>query len=400
VRFTFTDEQRRFQESLRAFLAKECTPERIRALWQTETGRAPELWTKLAEMGLLGILVPEAQGGLGMDEVDLVLLFEECGRAALPAPVVETAAVAVPLLAEAAATAPPGAPVAAVADEWLPRVAAGAAVLTVGHPMAPFVADAHVADLLLLAHDDELHVVPRAQVTLIAEPANDPSARLFRVAWTPAAATRIAAGDAARALLAAAVDRAALALGAEQLGVAQQLVDLAARYATQREQFGRPIGSFQAVKHMLANAQVRIEFARPVVYRAAWTVADAGRSRPAPAPAGTGGPTAPGRGAAGAEPPQAHGATGGAGDGTGARAIAVSHAKAAASEAAVQAAKTALQVHGAIGYTWEVDLQIWMKRAWALDVAWGTRLWHRARIGRAILDAEAPAPTFGFGARP
>jgi hypothetical protein len=105
--------------------------------------------------------------------------------------------------------------------------------------------------------------------------------------------------------------------------------------------------------------QVRIEFARPVVYRAAFSLA---------------------RGAPG-------------------HSTHVSHAKVAASEAAVFAAKTALQVHGAIGYTWEVDLHLWMKRAWALEAAWGTGACHRARVGRAILGEEGPAPTFGFGAR-
>jgi len=352
VDFTFTDDQHRFRESVRTFLDGECAPDRLRALWETESGRSPELWLALAEMGILGLTVPETHGGLGLDEIDLVLVLEEIGRAALAAPVLETVAVGVPLLAETGSND--------LAERWLPAVASGLAILTVGLAATRFVGDAHVADLLLLEHDGELHAVPRADVTLAREPANDPAARLFRVDWHPSPATRIAAGADARRLLDAALDRASLAAAAELLGIAQRLIDLAARYAGQREQFGRPIGSFQAVKHMLASVQVQTEFARPVVYRAAWTVAR------------------------GTDPA--------------ARAVAVSHAKAAASEAAVQAAKTALQVHGAIGYTWEVDLHVWMKRAWALDVAWGTRLWHRARVGRAILDADAPAPSFGFSA--
>jgi alkylation response protein AidB-like acyl-CoA dehydrogenase len=346
VRFTFTDEQRRFQASMRELLERECTPRAVRALWETETGRSRERWARLAALGLLGVLVPERLGGLGLTEVDLVLPLEETGRAALPEPVLETAAVAVPLLA--------GLGSSERADEWLRRIAAGEAVATVGCAADPWVADAHVADLLLLPHGDEIHAVPRARVALESQPAVDPSRRLFRVTWTPAPDTRVAAGEEGRRLAAAALDRGALAAAAQLCGVGQRLLDLAVRHATQREQFGRPIGSFQAVKHLLANVAVRLELARPVVYRAAFSVARDAATRAAD----------------------------------------VSHAKAAASEAAGQAARAALQVHGAVGYTWEMDLHIWMKRAWALEAAWGTGAWHRARVARAVLDgADGGDPT-------
>jgi alkylation response protein AidB-like acyl-CoA dehydrogenase len=348
MKFTFSEDQLLFQSSVRNLLAKECTAERIRALWETDTGRSPERWSKLAEIGLLGMLVPESHGGLGMSEIDLVLLLEETGRAALPEPVVETAAIGAPLLRDSSDDARK--------EQWLGPVASGEAVLTVGHASNPFVTDAHIADLLLLQHGDEVHAVPKERVVLEQQECSDASRRLFRIDWTPTNDTRFAHGEDARRLLGAAFDRGALATGAQALGIAQQLVDLAVDYAKQREQFGRPIGSFQAIKHMLANVQVKIEFARPVVYRAAHSVA-------------------------------MHSAT---------RGVEVSHAKAGACEAAVLAAKTALQVHGAIGYTWEVDLHLWMKRAWALEAAWGTGLWHRARIGKAVLDGDA-APTFGFG---
>jgi alkylation response protein AidB-like acyl-CoA dehydrogenase len=337
VQFTFSDEQRGFQTSVRTFLEKECTAVGLRALWDTETGRSPARWAKLAEMGLLGALAPEGAGGLGMDEVDLVLPLEETGRAALPEPIVETAAVGVPLLAAFDAE---------LAGRWLGRIAAGEAVVSVGLDCHPFVADAHVADLLLLQHGDEVHAVPRARVTIERQPTNDPARRLFRVAWSPADETRVVRGASGRRLLDAAFDRGALAAAAQLVGIGRRLVELACTYACQREQFGKPIGAFQAVKHHLANVAVRLAFAAPVVYRAAFSVAhDA--------------PT---------------------------RARDVSHAKVAAGEAAVAAAKTALQVHGAIGYTWEVDLHQWMKRAWALDAAWGTGAWHRARVASAVLD--------------
>jgi alkylation response protein AidB-like acyl-CoA dehydrogenase len=348
MRFDFDENHLLFQQSVRNVLEKECTSEHVRALWQTETGRSRERWRKLAEIGLLGLLVPEAHGGLGMDMVDLILLLEETGRVALPEPVVETV-VGTRLLTDVGT--------ADLQQRWLPRVAAGDAILTVGHA-ANFVSDAHVADLLLLQDGDELHALPREDVALERQPCNDPSRWLFRVDWTPRAATRVSCGAAGRNALDAAFDRAALATAAQLLGIGQRLIDTAVRYATEREQFGRPIGSFQAVKHMLANALVRLEFARPVVYRAAFSVARNVKSRP----------------------------------------LDVSHAKAAASEAAVHAAKVSLQVHGAIGYTWEVDLHVWMKRAWALDAAWGTPLWHRARVGAAILDGAGAAPSFGYSA--
>jgi len=341
MQFSFSDEQRTFQASVRTFLERECTPHHVRALWDTDTGRSPERWARLAELGLLGALVPERLGGLGMDETDLVLLLEETGRAALPEPVVDTAAVGVPLLA--------GLESSALADGWLGRVAEGSAIIAVGHDANEFVADAHVADLLLMQHRDELHAVPRARVEVERQPANDPSRRLFRVTWSPASETRVARGHEGARLLSDALDRGALGAAAQLLGVGQQLVDLAVRYATQREQFGRPIGSFQAVKHMLANVAVRLEFARPVVYRAAVSVACDVATR----------------------------------------AVDVSHAKVAAAEAAAQAARVALQVHGAMGYTWEVDLHIWMKRAWALALAWGSTAWHRDRVAQVVLDGAS-----------
>jgi len=350
MRFGFSEDQLLLQKTVRDFLRAECTPERVRALWSTETGRSPELWKQLADVGLAGLLVPEQQGGMGLDETDAVLLFEECGRAALAEPVVATAAVGAPLLAEL------GDP--ALAARWRPRVAAGEALLAAGHPANVFLADAHVADLLLLPDAaGDLHAVPRAEVRLTAQPANDPSQRLFSASFGASAATRVATGERAQTLLAAALERGALACAAQLVGVADRLLELAVAYASQRKQFGRPIGSFQAVKHLLANAKVRLEYARPLVYRAAWSVAQ-GDPR---------------------------------------RALHVAMAKSEAGEAAGLAARSALQVHGAIGYTWEQDLHLWMRRAWSLDLAFGSRAFHRARIGSNVLAAGAalgPSTTF------
>ncbi|MFP6625590.1 MAG: acyl-CoA dehydrogenase family protein [Deltaproteobacteria bacterium] len=341
MHFNFDEEQILFQESLRGMLARECTAERVRGLWDSETGRSTEVWGQLAAMGLNGLLVPEAHGGLGMDEVDLVLLLEEVGRVALAEPLLETATVAARLIDESGS--------AGLAEAWLGKIAAGQAVVAVGHDANPCIADAHVASLLLLCHQGQLHALLPDRVELTRQDSVDPGRRLFTVAWQPTAETLVAEGEQAEKLLSDAFDRGAFGVAAQLLGIAQQLIDQAVAYAKEREQFGRPIGSFQAVKHMLAGVQVSVEFARPVVYRAAFSVA--------------------------------HGLAD--------KSLHASHAKAAASEAAHLAAKTALQVHGAIGYTYELDLHVWMKRAWSLEASWGTSLWHRRRLATAILGREA-----------
>jgi alkylation response protein AidB-like acyl-CoA dehydrogenase len=347
VHFGFSEDQELLRKTLRDFLESECPPERVRALWETESGRSRELWAQLAELGVLGVLVDEGFEGMGLDERDLVLLLEEIGRAALAEPVVSTVAVAAPLLAELDGQ-----------ESWLKRIAVGEAVVAVGHPVNAFVSDAHVADLLLLANgDEELHALRSDQVELVHQPANDPARRLFSVRWNPGPETCMARGSAARTLLAAALDRGVLACAAQQLGVADRLVELAVGYAQQRQQFGRPIGSFQAVKHLLANVKVRLEYARPVVYRAADSVARGTRSRT----------------------------------------VDVSHAKLVADAAARLAARVALQVHGAIGYTWEQDVHIWMRRAWSLELAYGQAPFHEERVADFVLAPDTrigPGHTF------
>jgi alkylation response protein AidB-like acyl-CoA dehydrogenase len=267
MRFAFEEEQLRFRDSVRGTLERVCPPAAVRAIWDQEQAHDGKRWKALADLGVLGMLVPAHAGGLGLDETSLVLPLEEGGRAALPEAVVETAAVAAPLLAALENHA--------LADPWLARIATGDAVVTVGCDPNPWVRHGDVADLLLLARDAEVHALPRAEVRCERVPHLDGAQRLFRVTWTPSARTVAASGAVARELLAGAVDRGALATAAELVGTAERLIAEAVRYAKQREQFGHAIGSFQAIKHMLATAQVRLEFARPVVYRAAFAVARA-----------------------------------------------------------------------------------------------------------------------------
>lgn len=341
--FSFSPDQRLFQEAVRDLLAKECPPESVRAAWESDgAGRSEARWGQLAEMGVLGLTTPEAFGGLGMDELDLVLLLEEAGYVCLPEPVVESVAVAAPLLGDLSAGSG-----AAAAAEWLPKLASGESVATVGFERDAYVSEGATAELLLLERDGELHAVPWADASVVSERSVDRARRLARVEWTPTPDTLLADGDEARAVLAAAFDRGVLGVAAVLLGVSQRLLDTTVEYATAREQFGQPIGGFQAVKHHLADTLLKLDFARPMVYRAAWTVAR--------------------------------------GDDPVERATHVSMAKSYAAEAAALAAKTALQVHGAIGYTFEYDLHLWMKRAWALNGQWGDAAWHRRRVAGAVL---------------
>lgn len=340
MNFSFSDDQLQFQASVRSFFTNEVTPERIRELWQLPSGRCDTLWGELVALGLPALCVPEAQGGLGLNALDFVLIAQEAGYAGLPEPLLDTALVGVPLLAELDDAH------AALRGDCLAAVAEGRARLAVGLPGEALVADAHVADLLLLAHGDEVHALRRDAVQLTRNESVDPSRQLFRVDWAPSAASCLASGEAGRALWAGAFERAALGTAAQLLGLAKRMVDLAVDYTFERKQFGKPVGSFQAVKHLMANAAVQIEFAKGPLYHAAYAVAHDLDKAP----------------------------------------VLVSHAKLACAEAALLAAKNAIQAHGAMGYTWEVDLHLFMKRAWALDKVCGDRGLHKARIRQALFE--------------
>lgn len=345
--FTFNEDQQAFRDSVSRFLMVEAAPEKLRDIWQTDAGRSHEMRAKIAEQGLTALSVPEAFGGLGLGDVDWTLMTQELGYFAIPDSLPDTAYLAAGLLT----ALPEG---HALRQAWLPRVADGSARIALGHPANPWVADAHLADLMLLAHPCEggtqWHALSPAQALIRALPSIDASRRLAAVEWTPSDLTCIAGASAGQALADDLLDRGALSASGQLLGLAQRMLDLTVDYAAQRKQFGKPIGSFQAVKHQLADVVTKIEFAKPVFYRAACAMAqaEAGRS------------------------------------------LRVSHAKLACAEAAWLAARKGIQVHGAMGYTWEVDLQMFMKRAWVLDAAWGDRAFHKARIADALLADGAP----------
>jgi alkylation response protein AidB-like acyl-CoA dehydrogenase len=341
--FTFTQDQIAFRDATRRFLMTEAAPEMLREIWETDAGRSPALRAKLAGQGLTALSVPEANGGLGFGDVDWALMAQELGYYGIPDSLSDTACVAVGLLAGLAKDTPGR-------DGWLERVVDGDIRIALGHPINPLIADAQLADLLLLYHEDEVHAVPRAAVDVRPSPSIDQSRRLGQVAWQPGLATRVADAASGKRLWADALDRGALCAAGQLLGLAQRMLDLSVDYVAQRKQFGRPIGSFQAVKHQLADVATRIEFAGPVLYRAAEALAN--RRTDA--------------------------------------SVHVSHAKFACGETAWLAARKGIQVHGAMGYTWEVDLQMFVKRAWALDAAWGDRGFHKTRISDFVLGDDAP----------
>ncbi|MEV4670601.1 acyl-CoA dehydrogenase family protein [Actinomadura geliboluensis] len=299
MKFVLDAEQRMFGETLRRLLADAGTAKISRAWAAGDSGPGRALWTSVAEAGVFAVAVPEEFGGAGRLPVELVVAAEELGRAAAPGPYVETLAAA-ELLGE---------------SPWLPRIAEGEAVVTLAVPHA---LDADVADLVLTPDKVE-RKAGEALASL------DPARRLFRVEGGGGF-----------------TDFGVLLCAAQQIGLGQALLDVSVEYAKTRQQFGRPIGEYQAIKHHLATAMVELEFARPLVYGAALSYGTPDFARD------------------------------------------VSAAKVAASEASYSLAKTALQVHGAIGYTDEYDPSLWIRKARALYSAWGSVAEHRARVMAAL----------------
>ncbi len=357
MRFAFTDDQLALRDAVRDLLAKECPAEVVRAAWPDGTDahgarkgegaradleRVERVWAALAEMGVLGVAVPEEAGGLGMGPVDWVLVAEETGHAALPHPFVETALVTAPLLAAV------GDPEGVLAELVSGERQAG--VLPLGATTVPW--GDRITHLLML----DWHPGDRAAGPWLARridagvsmgpdgrrdlaDAIDPGRHLVELgAW------RSVAGVGDTVAVEAAFDRGALGTAAQLVGLSRRMLDLTVAYVTERRQFGVPIGSFQAVKHHLADAALRLELTAPAVYGAAWSLA-------------TGSDTA-GRD--------------------------VSMAKALASDTARLVGRKALQCHGAIGYTTEYDLHLHLKRAEALSRAWGDAAWHRRRVATAL----------------
>ncbi|WP_030023980.1 acyl-CoA dehydrogenase family protein [Streptomyces monomycini] len=351
MRFLLDDEQRDFGRTLGRLLAAAETPAAVRAWGAGDHAPGRAVWRRLGEAGVFGLAVPEKYGGSGFLPVELVVAYVEAGRHAVPGPLVETAAAAA-LFGRLDDPGPAG--------RRLPAIAAGDAMISYADPAhGPYTLDATAADAVFLTHGDTLRRIGGSGPEPV-QPSVDPSRRLSRCAAEGGGV--LASGPAVRAAAAHAADTARLLTAAQALGVGRRLLDDTVAYVKQRTQFGVAVGSFQAVKHRLADVLVALEFAEPLVFGAAVELA--------------GGTAGGGADPADADPTCADPADAGPAD----AGTAIAMAKVAAGEAAYAAARAALQLHGALGYTDELDLSLWMRKARALRGAWGTPAECRARV--------------------
>lgn len=248
--FTLNDEQRMFAETAQTLFADTCTPDHWRKQMETGEARDDARWQAIVETGFTLLLLPEEAGGLGLTELDFALIAEKAGYVVLPEPLAESAGVAAPLLAALA----PDSDV--LADP--------SATIAIKHPANLYVLDADLAGAIILHKDGEAWLATPDQVTLTREDSIDPFRRLFRVEWDAANATKLGKADWDLAL-----DRGALFCAAQGLGLAQRSVDLAVAYAQERQQFGKPIGSYQAIQHRLAECMVAVRAVQILARRAA-----------------------------------------------------------------------------------------------------------------------------------
>ncbi len=322
MRFMLSDEQRGFASSLSDLLGRADVVGAARSWATGDSAAGLTLWRRLADQGVNALAAPEKAGGMGADPIDLVVAFEQLGRYAVPGPWVESAAYLPRLLAT---TAPDT--VGALAEGAL------GTVLVTDH--APAALDADVAEHAFVVRGQ---VVATAERSGEARRSVDPARRLFDL-------TERESVEVSPAAVEEAFDLAALACSAQLVGLGEHLLDTTVDYLKQRKQFGRVIGSYQALKHQAADVRIALDFVRPLVHGAALTFETPDRARD------------------------------------------VSAAKVAASDAAYRAARTALQLHGAIGYTEEYDLSLWLLKIRALVSAWGTTSYHRGRVLDAITGA-------------
>jgi alkylation response protein AidB-like acyl-CoA dehydrogenase len=369
-----SDEQRALRDAARAFLEREAPISYARAMLEDERGWREDVWRRMAELGWTALPFPEEVGGIGQGFVALSILLAEMGRVVLPGPYFSTVVLAGHAILDAGSEAQ--------RKEWLPRIAAGeltaafafeedppsydeAAVRCAATPDGAgwrlrgekrFVIDAASAERLVVAARAEdgvgLYLVARDDPAVAVAPVRtmDGTRRVAHVRLDGPAAERL--GDGGWPAVRRVLDRACVALAAELLGAAERVLERSVAYAKERVQFGRPIGSFQAVKHRLADMAVEVESLRNAVAYAAWAVE---RDHP----------DAP---------------------------LAASMAKAYGSDAARRITASGIQVHGGIGFTWEHDMHLYFKRAKASEAAFGSADWHRERIARLLERRYAGGP--------
>ncbi|MFB1294600.1 acyl-CoA dehydrogenase family protein [Mycobacterium sp. pW049] len=317
MNFEIDEQQRDFAASIDAALGAADLPAAVRAWGDGDTAPGRKVWAQLTDLGVTALLVPEKFDGIAAHPVDLVVALERLGKWNVPGPVAESIAVAPVLLGD---------------DERAAGLASGELVATVAAPpLVPRAVDADTAGLILLAADDSVSDASTGE----QHESVDPARKLFEVHATGVSRS----ADVARAF-----EFGALATAAQLIGAAQAMLDVSVEYAKQRSQFGTVIGTYQAIKHKLADVMIAVELARPLVYGAALSLAD----------------------------------------GSPDTARDVSAAKVAAADAALLAARSSLQTHGAIGFTQEHDLSLLLLRVQALRPAWGDPTWHRRRVLEAL----------------
>ncbi len=364
--FAFNEEQEELRTTARAFLAEHSGSLQIRTAMESELGHDPQVWKQIAvELGWAAITIPEAYGGLGLGAVELTALVEVMGESLLCAPFFSTVCLGANALVVAGTEEQK--------QEHLARIAEGESIATLAHAgpsesievafrperdgyalsgVADFVVDGHTADLLIVSAEPErggevaLFVVPgdAAGLSRTAHPTLDQTRRLAFVRFDDvrvASGARMAGGE---DTLQEILDRAVIALAAEQVGGAQRCLDLAVAYAKEREQFGRPIGSFQAIKHKCADMMIELESARSAAYYAACVAAEGSDELP----------------------------------------VVASLAKAYCSDTYFQCAAECLQIHGGVGFTWEYDVHLYLKRARSSEILLRDPAYHRERVARLI----------------
>lgn len=317
MRFEFDDEHYSRLEAVGRYLRDTAGPATLRRFWDEDSSDTG-LWSGLAGLGVMSLTVPEAYQGEGLGLCDVSLIVEELGRHAVPHPVAETLGVVTPLIARFADEP--------IRSRWLPGIGAGQVIASVQDGWTGQASWGGEAQVVLVLHDAGVSLCAPSEDTAVIMGATDPSRRPARLCERHEFARLAGDSVATMARQYARVVTAQLLLGLGSATIARTV-----EYAKVREQFGRPIGSFQAVKHLLANAHVAIETARRATWFAAWCIDH--------------------------DDPRA------------AEAVAV--AKGSAAEAAVEASYAGLQVHGAMGYTWECDLHLWTKRIHALEGQFG-----------------------------
>jgi alkylation response protein AidB-like acyl-CoA dehydrogenase len=369
VNFAFTDEQDDLRESVRRFLADKSPISEVRRLMGTRPGYDPAVWDQLAgQLGLLGLAIPEEYGGSGSSFAELAVVLEEMGRALFCGPYFSTAVLAPAAILSAADNEhkklllpdiASGQVIAALAvaeddGQWdaatvrLGAVPSGDRYLLNGHKT--YVLDGHIADLIIavgrtgdglafFAVNGDAEGLNRTQL-----PTLDMTRAQARIEFTNTPGRLIGSPQLAPGALARTLDLAAVGLAAEMVGGAQQCLDMSVSYAKARIQFGRPIGSFQAIKHKCADMLLEVESARTAAYYAAWTAAA----------------------------------------GSGELAAVASLAKAHCSEAYFFVAGENIQIHGGIGFTWEHDAHLYFKRAKSSELLFGDPSYHRELLARRI----------------